>query len=530
LLGEIACGGMGVVYRAWDRQVGRVVALKMIRAGVLARPEEVERFCREIAAVVRLDHPHVIQVYDVGQIDGCPYFTMQLACGGSLDRHPARPFAEARAAALVEKVARAVEHAHRRGILHRDLKPANVLLGGDDEPLVADFGLAKFLDAGPEGLTRTGVTPGTPAYMAPEQAAGRSQDIGPRTDVWALGVILYELLTGRRPVTGGNREETLYHILTEVPPRPRALRPDLDPALEAIVLRCLEKDPAGRYASAGDLADDLALWLRGTPRRPPPGGRVRRRRAAAALVLGLAAALGLAWAAGLLRHPAPAPAAPRDAPVVLIGDTDPPPALRWVLGEDDAVLDPAGEGLSLRTPTTAQVELLAEPPWPAYRLEAEVQDVGLAHGTAGLYFGHGRHPSARGPCQLSLAVGFADHGTRGGFLTVRLWHVAEADPSHPAVARLCKDHDFEAARSGPAPWRALAVEVTPDEVRLFFDGRHVRSVSAREIAKQGAPLFEDAPGLSWQSVPRGGLGVYIDDNGAAVLRRVVLRPLGEARE
>jgi serine/threonine-protein kinase len=269
VIGELASGGMGVVYQAEDRQMNRRVALKMIRGGIFAGAEEVKRFHREARALAQLNHPHIIQVYDFGEVDSRPYFTMQLVTGGSLAGHMTRFGGDERTVvALIEKVAWAVQHAHERGILHRDLKPANVLLGDGDEPVVSDFGLVKFLHAEAEGLTQTGLTPGTPAYMAPEQAAGRNQAISPRTDVWALGVILYELLCGRRPFTGDSREAMLHHILTKPVPAPCTRRPDIDPVLEAVVLKCLAKEPGDRYATAGDLADDLGRWLRGELRAP----------------------------------------------------------------------------------------------------------------------------------------------------------------------------------------------------------------------------------------------------------------------
>jgi serine/threonine-protein kinase len=536
LLAEIAHGGMGVVYKAQDTRVGRPVALKIVRAGVFAQPEEVERFCREAQAVVRLGHPHIVQVYDVGYADERPYFTMQLAPGGSLAQHLARFTPDPRAAvALVEKVARAVEHAHRRGILHRDLKPANVLLGAGDEPLVADFGLAKFLDADADGLTQTGVTPGTPSYMAPEQAAGRRQEVSPCTDVWALGVILYELLTGRRPIIGGSREEILHRILTTAPPRPRELRPDLDAALEAVVLRCLEKDPARRYASAGDLADELGRWLRGelpAPAGPGRPGGLRQmlrghpvRSTAAALCLAIALALGAALLWPRLRPAAP-PVPGEAPPLVLIGEGRPLPVLNWIAGEQGAVVEPADEGLAIHSPGTCVLELLPAPPWERYRLEAEVRHDATRHGSVGVYFGSGGHPSGQGPFHLLCSVGFADQGNLTGRMDTRLWRMPDDAPAQYAAAR-CADHPFDgAARAGvPAPWRPLAVEVGPEEIRLFFDGQYVGTLSPAEIGRRGSALFADAPSLTWDAVPQGGIGLYIDTEGAATFRHVAVRPL-----
>jgi hypothetical protein len=531
LLEEIAHGGMGVVYKAWDRQVERLVALKMIRSGLLAEADEVARFCREAQAVVRLSHPHIIQVYDVGQIDGCPYFTMQLAPGGSLDRHLPRLVPDARAAAaLIEKVARAVEHAHRRGILHRDLKPANLLLGEGDEPLVGDFGLAKFFQADNDELTKSGVIPGTPAYMAPEQAAGRAEDVGPATDVWALGVILYELLTGQKWAAGRNREEILHRILTETPPRPSEVRPDLDPALELVVLHCLERDPARRYASAGALADDLGRWLRGDLstlpdlRAPGRAGRRwwRRPRWAVALLLCAALALGasLLW----LKPRPPAP----DAPVTLIDGVGPVGELNWIVGGKDIVPGPAGEGLSIRSDHTAMAQLLDEPPWESYRLEAEVRhDTGREGGAVGIYFGRRPCSSPAGPGHLVCPVGFTDHGERHGYMYARMWYMPDKNPSHFAQAHpWLGDHLLgERPEDEPPDWRKLAVEVTPGEVRIFFGEKQVLTATVNQIGLQGQSAFDDVAGVDWTSVPRGGIGIYVNPDGGATFRNMVVRPL-----
>jgi serine/threonine-protein kinase len=269
VLAAVGQGGAGIVYRARDCALGREVALKMLRGGVLAGPTGRRRFHAEAQALARLDHPHVAPIYAAGEHQGKPYFTMKYLPGGSLARHLARFGADPRAAAaLVEKVARAVHYLHGKNILHRDLKPLNILLDEHDEPCVSDFGLAKFLDAD-MGLTRTGAVMGTLPYMAPEQAEGRPEAVGPATDVWALGVILYELLTGRRPFATAGRMDLARLIATADPPAPRSVRPDLDPALEAIVRQCLEKAPARRYAAAGALADDLAGWGRGETRLDP---------------------------------------------------------------------------------------------------------------------------------------------------------------------------------------------------------------------------------------------------------------------
>jgi serine/threonine protein kinase len=265
VLGTLGRGGMGVVYKARQSGLDRLVALKVIVAGRHVGPSELSRFHREAEAVARLQHPNIVQVYEIGEQEGVPYLALEFVDGGSLaDRLDGTPLAPERAAEWVLCLARAVEHAHRRGVLHRDLKPANVLVTSDGTLKLTDFGLAKRLDVD-GGETTTGMILGTPSYMAPEQAAGRVHEVGPAADVYALGAILYELLTGRPPFKGATTLETLEQVRTHEPVPPTALQPRVPRDLETICLKCLQKEPRHRYASAEALADDLQCFLAGEP-------------------------------------------------------------------------------------------------------------------------------------------------------------------------------------------------------------------------------------------------------------------------
>lgn len=262
LVEEIARGGMGVVYKARHRKLNRLAAVKMILGGRFSSEDEVQRFYVEAEAAAQLDHPGIVPIYEISEHDGQPFFAMKFVEGGSLAEHRERVRQDPRKVAqLLAQVARAVHHAHQRGILHRDLKPANILLDVDDVPLLTDLGLAKST-SGDSNLTQTGAVLGTPSYMPPEQAeAGQSLTTG--ADIYSLGAILYEMLVGRPPYQGGSAVETVMQLLNQPVTPPREIDATCNRDLELICLQCLQRKPDDRYASAADLAADLERWLAG---------------------------------------------------------------------------------------------------------------------------------------------------------------------------------------------------------------------------------------------------------------------------
>lgn len=329
---ELGRGGMGIVFKARQIAANRMVALKLILGGGMADEQQRQRFRIEAEAVARLNVGNIIAVYEVGEHEGQPFFSLEYVSGGSLaQKLKVTPLPPMDAAVLTERLARALDAAHRAGIVHRDLKPANVLLTAEGEPKITDFGLAKFhRDDETSGITQTGAVIGTPSYMAPEQAL-ESKNVGPPADIYALGAILYECLTGRPPFGGGTILETLERVRYRDPVAPRQVRPNVPRDLETICLKCLRKDPRQRYASAADLADDLKSFQLGEPIQARRIGtmewawrRIRRNPLVAGLclsVLLLLAGIGIALNRPAREQPA---AAPQNPPITKEEDELPP--------------------------------------------------------------------------------------------------------------------------------------------------------------------------------------------------------------
>lgn len=276
LLEEIAKGGMGVVWKARQQALNRIVAVKMIRSGLFAVEDEVQRFHAEAQAAAQLKHPNIVNIHEIGEHEGQHYYSMDFIEGRTLaDQCHGRAMNAREAAGILGTVCDAVHFAHQRGILHRDLKPQNLMMDAEGRPHVLDFGLAKRLDDD-QSLTMTGAVMGSPSYMAPEQAQGRNDRVGPHTDVYALGAILYQMLTGRPPFLASSVAETMMQVVQRQPAAPSRSNADIPRDLETICLKCLEKEPARRYATARELGEELARFLKGAPIQARPASLARK--------------------------------------------------------------------------------------------------------------------------------------------------------------------------------------------------------------------------------------------------------------
>lgn len=565
ILAPIGGGGMGFVYRALNPDLGCAVALKVVRAAELASPEALRRFERECQALARFRHPNIVTVHDAGQHEGQPFLVMEYLGGGSLARNVARFQSDPRAAvALVEKVARAVQQLHAEGVLHRDLKPANVLLDDAGEPRVGDFGLVKLLDSADE-LTGTGRCPGTAPYMAPEQTGLVAEQLGPPTDVWALGVILYELLLGGRPFTGTNRPTLFHAIIAREPARPRALRPAFDGNLEAVLLKALEKDPAQRFATAGALADELARWLRGEPTRTQPPGRVRRLLNAgrcrpwattAALLLVLAV---IAAPVALRLSDPDRPLRTIDAqlrrgePVMLIDRSGPPRWRQWVYQASAAVVAARDDYFGIEAPEESLLALVPSVPVAEYELRAKVRHVNTKHpGEVGLFVGLRKEPTPNGEAHFYYHFTFNDIFSTN-FMRGTL--PLPPPPMQPNLALLspclridaglptewsprqggARIADFAPAGLGGGDWHLLSVAVRGDRLIATFDGKSSGPVWLKDTQAQlrtylvdEAAKHPDRHGffasLDPTFAPSGAAGVVVS-KGTALFSEVVLQPL-----
>ncbi len=555
IVAEIARGGMGVVYEARDRKLDRVVALKVMRTPLLGTDEGVLRFRREARAAARLNHPHIVPVHDFGREGNFLFYTMALVDGCTLSSCRDRYAKDMRAAVdLVRKTAQAVAYAHDHGVVHRDLKPSNILVDAAGQPRVADFGLAKFftnpkppdeangraatIQEHPE-VSQAGQAVGTPAYMAPEQFKGGSSRLGPACDIWALGVILYELLGGVRPFRGPTTPAVRNAVLHDEPRRLCKLNPRVDPGLEAVVLKCLEKDPKDRFASAWELAEELERWLNDQPLRTKPrkwSDRLRRfmRRYRSALVVGVIAALtgSLALASiPFAQVPSEQISLNQEAfdlqgEVQLIGHVGPPKAYRVARGDVGVATKP-NLPFAVHSLQISLLELLPGPMPERFLFEAELQQTSANFmGNFGLYLGR-IEPNTPG-CDWFLRFSLADlgsyaviftaaDGTQGNWIRLdRVYHVPR--PGGGPNTSLCSLgllHQWHVPADPWAdlgPWRKIAVEVRKDDLIISFDDQPCFTITKDDLQKQSRESAElqgeQHPELLWPTV--GGLGVYVE--------------------
>jgi serine/threonine-protein kinase len=539
---------MGVVYRARQQSLNRIVALKMLPAG--ADKEAMARFCVEGKAVAGLRHPGVVEIFELGEHDGRLYFSMEYLGGGTLAKKLADgPLAQREAAGLVAALARAVQAAHEAEVVHRDLKPSNVLLAADGTPKIADFGLAKLLDEASAVHTHTHAVVGTAAYMAPEQAAGNPKAIGPAADVYALGAILYQCLVGQPPFIGTSRARILDQVQKAAPERPSRLRRGLSRELEAVCLKCLEKNQRNRYRTAADLAEDLRRWLEGRLTLARPPGRVTqamrqvRRHPVWSVVVVLILLLAAAWSRLNPDRPRKQVEATlaRGETVTLIGETGAPRWFRWTEGQENSSIHLLADGtFSLLTGGVAMVELVADPRADRYRLRAQVRHHRASNlSDVGLFVVHSSLATSLGAVHCYGELTFDDvtlpRGTRtAAILYPHLLPVAEPDNTWDCRARGVRSPQFAAAGVDGGPWHDLAVEVTPEGLRGFWDAKLMGEIPAAQFVQFSRDAMKniaaDSPGdvylreLQPEYATRKPLGLYVY-RGFASFRNVVIEPL-----
>jgi Protein kinase domain len=588
LFEQIGSGGMGVVFRARQVRADRIVALKVIKGDFGGEGELRDRFRTEAQALARVKHPNIVQIYDVGEERGYPYFSMEYVPGGSLAQRLKRePIPVREAAQLTEALARAVEAAHQAGVLHRDLKPSNILLDADGTPRITDFGLAKQLEKD-DGHTRSGAMLGTPGYMAPEQARGQLARIGKTTDVYGLGATLYDLLTRSPPFHGDTSAATVQLVLTAEPTPPSRRQKCIPAELEAICLKCLEKEPARRYPTAAALADDVGRFLRGEntvarPLRWPTKlwRALRRRRAAVAVVaLLLASMMVTAVVVDLMRSnghevPPDPDAALHDMErdlaagkaVTLVGETGPPRWFRPLHGGGAATEPGMSDGVfAFQSLDEALIELLPDPHLERYKFTAEVRhDKRSAEafkgapgkgapgsesvGGVGVYFGY--HPYAfptRDRAYHGLRLEFADDGPppdrpelpwRSAVRLIAFLNLLPFERGEQFEDIYQGSRPFVPVKLRPGPWRKLEIEVRPDSVRAFWWDEKTQKLqpvaqldatglkALTQSSQQSADKLNALAGMGLtvqQFNPRSGLGLYAA-RGKASFRNVTIEPL-----
>jgi hypothetical protein len=569
LIVELDSGGMGVVYLARDHVTDRLVAMKFLRGG-LGGGSAADRFLVEVRALAALNHPNIVRVLSTDFYRPDPFFTMDYEAGGTLadvvKKHG--PLSAAEAVALMRPVVGAVAAAHAENILHRDLKPSNILLGADGTPKVSDFGLAKRTDKD-DGITINSVSLGTPGYMPPEQISRRKGVVGPASDVYGLGATLYHLLTGQPPFRGGTAAETKNQVLTDLPQRPRALRPEVPLALEAVVMKCLEKNPADRYPSAEALANDLDRFQVGLLPDAPLLTRPRRAwhwlRRNRVRVAGGALALIAVVVLGAIFWPGPEPAEQLRRALkagksyTVVPETGPPRYYRWRLGGSAFGVSPMPEK-SCYYESIHHVTLLElspeDPGTDRYRVTFDLQHYAPLGGEesakvdlsfVAFYWGHAEQPAPDGrPIHTFFALSYSDTkptpGPSPNYFFVPTSTALILRPEDKPV-RVQKEIGarcpFSGSGSSPGKWRSFRVDVTPDRVRVEWKnddtGDYVllseltgEKIQQKYAGTQTQPDFP--PGAvvpAWS--PRMPMGIWLS-RGAVAVKNFVITPLNPASE
>ena len=565
LLEPVGHGGMGIVYRAWQKSVGRLVAVKMIRTGVYATSETIQRFRLEAEAIGRLEHPNVVRLYEFAERDGLPYFAMEWVEGGTLAVRLQEngPLSFREAAELIRVLAATMEFAHRSQVLHRDLKPSNVLLSSTGVPKIADFGIAKLLDVS-GNLTYSDGLVGTPSYMAPEQAAGQVKNIGRWTDVYALGTILYETITGKPPYSSDDKIETMRLVREQPLKTPSRLRTDVPADLEAICVKCLEKVPVRRYASAQALADDLSQWLNNQRPQGIPGRLTRTVRTLQRHKLWVAACATLVICtlvvAVILRMRDPdrplreiQAELAQGRPATLIGETGKPKWYRWKAGEESTKVATATDGaFTLHASDLCLLELLPTVGHDHYRFTIQVRhEKSSMPGSVGVYFAHTAYEGKDSDIQFFTKLSFNDVvsyrdavpiilGAKGELPRAKnvismCPHIFQMKGTTPMSWQTpgCAGPNFEPNGEHGAGWRTISVTVAPNEISAEWDGHPLKLDAAELMKGVGGELDYHKPrfqnnrfiqALQPSFAPRGGLGIYLG-RGSASFRAATLTPL-----
>ncbi len=609
VLERLGHGLMGVVYRAWQANLKRLVALKIMRGAEGAGAGELARFRTEAEAIARLRHPNIIAIHDIGQHKGTPYLVLEYAEGGSLGQRQAGKVLPLREAAeVVQALARAMHYAHERGVIHRDLKPGNILLVRKETasdtnaaqsltdpegavatrvslvsatqvslaawlPKVSDFSLARLLDE--EGnQTKTDAVLGTPSYMAPEQAAGQAREVGAPADIYALGAILYEMLTGRPPFRGSSPQETYHQIRTLEPVPPRRRRPEVPADLEAVCLKCLEKRPADRYPSAEALAEDLDRWLSDQPTRARPWrwsrrlGRLVRRhlltRSGAAYSLAVVAGLALAAVVALRSRETDRPTPPTDAerrhayfqavderlaagkPFEFLGKTGKPAEVLWLLNEGMPSATPGRDGAFSYFGPVARSLLEVHPglKLSGYRFRGEVCHEQDSGGEVGVCVCYRTYVTSGGnvDCYLALSLDDKPHfippedqKRPESRVKLDLWRIG---PPDRGIQRASVDSwlfppSDEPAEKAVPQWYRFVLDVTDQVIRVGVNEEQVREYTPEELGARfqtslNAPNQPShLPDLRPDFTPQGGVALNVT-LGRAAFRNVAIEPRNKA--